>query len=61
MRKEFNSQRISLVHQHGRRFIVVEHQYGRIDVTRKCSISVELLVDTPARFPIRTLRNTRGK
>ena len=32
IRKEFNSQRIVLVHQHGRRFIVLEHQYGRRDV-----------------------------
>ena len=31
MRKELNSQRITLVHQHGRRFIVLEHQYGRRD------------------------------
>ena len=32
MRKEFNSQRIYWVHEHGRRFIVLEHQYGRCDV-----------------------------
>ena len=32
IRKEFNSHRIGLVHQHGRRFIVLEHQYGRRDV-----------------------------
>ena len=38
MRKEFNSQRIFLVHQHGRRFIVLEHQYGRRDVMWKRSI-----------------------
>ena len=38
MRKEFNSQRILLVHQHGRRFIVLEHQYGRRDVMWKRSI-----------------------
>ena len=31
IRKEFNSHRICLVHQHGRRFIVLEHQYGRRD------------------------------
>ena len=30
--KEFNSDRICLVHQHGRRFIDLEHQYGRRDV-----------------------------
>ena len=28
----FNSLRIDLEHQHGRRFIVLEHQYGRCDV-----------------------------
>ena len=37
MRKELNSQRITLVHQHGRRFIVLEHQYGRRDVMWKRS------------------------
>ena len=31
--KEFNSQRTSLEHQHGRCFIVLEHQYGRRDIT----------------------------
>ena len=48
IRKEFNSHRIVLVHQHdrhfivlehqhGRRFIVLEHQYGRRDVMWKRS------------------------
>ena len=32
IRKEFNSQRIGLRHQHGRRFIVLGYQYGRRDV-----------------------------
>ena len=32
IRKEFNSHRIGLVHQNGRRFIVLVHQYGRRDV-----------------------------
>ena len=32
IRKEFNSQRIGLGHQHGRRFIVLGHQHGRRDV-----------------------------
>ena len=32
MRKELNAERIFLVHQHGRRFIVLEHEYGRRDV-----------------------------
>ena len=40
MRKEFNSQRIFFVHQHARRFIVLEHQYGRRDVMWKRSILV---------------------
>ena len=31
-RKEFNSHRIGLEHQHGLRFIVVEHQNGHHDV-----------------------------
>ena len=32
IRKEFNSHRIGLGHQHGRHFIVLGHQYGRHDV-----------------------------
>ena len=32
IRKEFNSHRIVLVHQNGRRFIVLEHKYCRRDV-----------------------------
>ena len=32
IRKELNSHRIGLVHQHGRRFIVLEHQYGCRDI-----------------------------
>ena len=32
IRKEFNSHRTSLGHQHGRRFIVLGRQYGRRDV-----------------------------
>ena len=38
IRKEFNSQRIGLGHQHGHRFIVLGHQYGRRDVMSKHSI-----------------------
>ena len=30
---EFKSQRISLVHHHGRYSVVLEHQHGRRDVT----------------------------
>ena len=37
IRKEFNSQRIGLGHQHGRRFTVLGHQYGRRDVMWKHS------------------------
>ena len=32
IRKEFNSHRTGLAHQHGRRFIVLGQQYGRRDV-----------------------------
>ena len=32
VRKEFNSHRTGLGHQHGRRFIVLGHQYGCRDV-----------------------------
>ena len=38
IRKHFNSQRIGLGHQHGRRFIFLGHQYGRRDVTWKHSV-----------------------
>ena len=39
IRKEFNSHRIVLVDQHGPRFIVLGHQYGRRDVMWKHSTS----------------------
>ena len=38
IRKEFNSQRIGLENEHGRRFIVLEHQYDGCDVMCKRSI-----------------------
>ena len=38
IRKEFNSDRVVLVHQHGRRFIALEHQYGGGDVIWKRSL-----------------------
>ena len=38
IRKEFNSHRSGLGHQHGRRFNVLGHQYGRRDVMWKHSI-----------------------
>ena len=31
-KRKVNSHRTGLKHQHGRRFIVLEHQYGRRDV-----------------------------
>ena len=37
LHKKRDSQRIGLGHQHGRRFIVLEYQYGRRDVTWKHS------------------------
>ena len=39
MRKEFNSHRTGLRHQHDHRFIVLGHQYGRRDVMWKHSIA----------------------
>ena len=41
MKKKFNSQGFSLVHQHGRRFSVLEQQYGRCDVMWKRSIGID--------------------
>ena len=38
IRKEFNSHRTGLGHQHGRRFIVLGHQHGHRDVMWKHSI-----------------------
>ena len=42
MRKEFNSHRNCLEHDHGRGFIVLEHQYGRRDVMCKRSIIFQI-------------------
>ena len=39
IRKEFNFHRTGLEHQHGRRFVVLGHQYGRLDVMWKHSIN----------------------
>ena len=39
IRREFNSHRIGLGHQHGRRFVVLGHYYGCRDVMWKHSIS----------------------
>jgi len=38
--ERFNSHRIGLGHQHGRRFTVLGQQYARRNVMRKCSISI---------------------
>ena len=56
IRKEFNSQRIGLGHQHGHRFIVLGHQYGRRDVTWKHSIRERLCMNR-----VRSLLSMRGK
>ena len=44
IRKEFNSHRTGLGHQHDRRFIVLGHQYGRRDVMWKHSIEPYICV-----------------
>ena len=44
IRKEFNSHRTGLGHQHGRCFIVFGHQYGRRDVLWKHSIAIVWLI-----------------
>ena len=44
IRKKFNVHRIGLRHQHGRRFIVLEHQYGRCDVMWKDTIEMLLVL-----------------
>ena len=44
IRKGFDSQRIFQVHHHGRRFIVLEHQYGRRDVMWKRSIAFLMFI-----------------
>ena len=46
-RKEFNSHRTGLKHQHGRRFIVLELQNGRRDVMWKRSIELGPVVRRP--------------
>ena len=40
IRKEFNSHRIGLGHQHGRHFIILGHQYGRCDIIFTHSIGI---------------------
>ena len=50
IRKEFNSHRTSLGHQHGGRFIVLGHQYGRRDVMWKHSIGEFIMYTMTLRF-----------
>ena len=56
--KELNSQRIFLVHQHGRRFIVLEHRYGRCDVMWKHPI--HLIHCCEQRLHFRTVSEVRS-
>ena len=56
IRKEFNSHRIDLVHQHDRIFIVLEHQYGCCDVMWKhfmaCVVGPVRVHRPPQKFQI---------
>ena len=47
IRRESNSHRISLGHQHSRRFIVLGHQYGRRDVMWKHSLTTFTIHSKP--------------
>ena len=59
IRKEFNSHRTGLVHQHGRRFIVLEHQYGCRDVTWKRSFAMFFCIkDTLHKWRLNLNNNT---
>ena len=53
MRKELNFQMIFWVHQHGRRFIVLEQQYGCRDVMWKRSILDGELKDTTGKWDLK--------
>ena len=44
IRKECDSHRTGLGHQHGRRFIVLEHQYGGRDVVWKACSGISLRI-----------------
>ena len=46
IRKEFNSKRIGVGHQHGCRFIVLGHQYGHPDIMWNHSIKVLIKIST---------------
>ena len=39
LRKEFNPQRMFLLHQHGRYFIVLQHQYGHRNASCENALS----------------------
>ena len=52
IRKEFNSLRTRLEHQHGFLFIVLEHQYGLRDVMWKRSIEADPYKCLPGILPL---------
>ena len=53
IRKEFNSHRTGLGHQHGRRFIVLGHKYGCRDVMWKHTIScIKILIVIISAVPV---------
>ena len=47
---EFNSYRICFEHQHGRCFVVLEHNYGHRDVVWESSIGVKGLMDVTGMY-----------
>lgn len=55
-RKEFNSREIGLAHQHDRRFIVLEHQYGCHGVMWKRSIGSRHARQIPPPPPLGYIR-----
>ena len=60
VRKEFNSHGKDLEQQHGRCFIVFEHQYGRRDVMWKHSIRSRLIGISQSFYKHRPISNTRN-
>ena len=50
-RKNFNSYKIALRNQHGRRFIVLENYYGRRDVRNSKYLIVETLSENRKKSP----------
>ena len=57
IRKELNSQRIGFVHQHGRCFIVLEHQYGCHDIM--CMRSIQPLLLNKKYYAVMTCYNVK--